>query len=419
MPSSAPAKAAGASRWSRLATAAAVGIFGLFEPLAVNGAEVELSGFVGIEGRGFLHSPLNPRQERNSASVVAQPEFYFEWDDGRQSFVLVPFARVDSADSERTHADLREALWLKVGDGWELRVGLGKVFWGVTESRHLVDIINQTDLVEDIDGEDKLGQPMVNLSLIQDWGTVDLFVLPGFRERTFPGVKGRLRTMPPVDTGGAVYQSGAERTHVDLAARWSHVMGDWDVGLSHFWGTSRDPVLVPVVANPLGSNVPPTKLVPRYDIIHQTGLDLQATIDNWLWKLETAYRSGQGESFVSAVGGFEYTFVGAFETAADVGVLAEYLYDERGDDSTQPFEDDLFVGLRLTLNDAPSTEVLTGFIQDLDGDSTVFNLEASRRFGDHWLLEIEARGWSGVSANDPLHGLRRDDYVQMTLSRFF
>ena len=76
---------------------------------------------------------------------------------------------------------------------WELRLGIGKVFWGVTESRHLVDTINQSDGVEDIDGEAKLAQPMATLSWIRDWGVVELLVLPYFRERTFAGVEGRPR----------------------------------------------------------------------------------------------------------------------------------------------------------------------------------------------------------------------------------
>ena len=47
-----------------------------------------------------------------------------------------------------------------------MRLGLRKVYWGVTESQHLVDVINQTEGVENLDGEDKLGQPMLNLALI-------------------------------------------------------------------------------------------------------------------------------------------------------------------------------------------------------------------------------------------------------------
>ena len=43
------------------------------------------------------------------------------------------------------------------------------------------------------DGEDKLSQPMVNLALIRDWGAPDFFLLPYFRGRIFPGVKGKLQ----------------------------------------------------------------------------------------------------------------------------------------------------------------------------------------------------------------------------------
>ena len=103
---------------------------------------------------------------------------------------------------------MRELLYQRVFDQAELRVGIGRVFWGVTESYKLVDVINQTDLVENVDREDKLGQPLVNLTFVRDWGALDLYVLPGFRERTYPGREGRLRSEPLVDTNRATYESG-------------------------------------------------------------------------------------------------------------------------------------------------------------------------------------------------------------------
>lgn len=115
------------------------------------------------------------------------------------------------------------------------------MFWGVTESVHLVDIVNQTDYVEDPAREEKLGQPMINLSQVRDWGMLDFFVLPGSRERTLPGERGRLRSHPVTRADESRYESGAEEKHVDWAIRWSHTAGNWDVGLSHFCGTSRDP----------------------------------------------------------------------------------------------------------------------------------------------------------------------------------
>ena len=277
-----------------------------------------------------------------------------------------------------------------------------------------MDVINQTDLVENPDGEDKLGQPMVNLALIQDWGTLDLFVLPGFRERTFPGREGRLRFQPRVEGDRSLYESSAEEWHVDVALRWSRAIGDWDLGVSHFHGTSRDPRFILD-----DSDIDDPVLIPFYDQIDQTGLDAQMTRNSWLWKLEAIRRSGQESSFLAATAGFEYTLYGLFESTADLGVVVEYLYDDRPTDARVPFEDDLFAGLRLTLNDVQSTEALAGCIFDLDSSARFCNVEASRRLGEHWLLSIEARSFAKIPESDPLFPLRRDDYLQAELAYYF
>ncbi|MBW2149143.1 MAG: hypothetical protein JRG73_11840 [Deltaproteobacteria bacterium] len=377
----------------------------------------EFSGFVAADVRVFADSPAFPEQQRNtvSPSLLFQPEYRYEWNDGKDRLTVVPFAHIEFDDEERRHFDLRELNWLHVGADWDLLVGVGKVFWGVTESRHLVNIINQTDLVEDPDEEDKLGQPMLKLALPRDWGTLTLFVLPRFRERTFPGRKGRLRGEIPVDTDRPVYDTSLEEWHLDLAARWTHTLGDWDIGLAHFWGTNREPRLLPDQDNA----VRPV-LIPRYDLIHQTSLDVQFTTGGWLWKLEAITRGGHGARFAALVVGFEYTFFGVFGTAADLGVLGEYLYDGRGDDApATPFDDDVFVGARLALNDPQSTEVLAGAIVDRDTQATFANVEASRRFGDRWTIELEARAFINIQPSDVLFGLRRDDYVQIRVARYF
>lgn len=374
----------------------------------------EWSGNISLEARLFPSAPVDPRQHGNNLSLAFEPEYYSDWDAGRQSLTFKPFVRLDQHDEERSHADLRELMWIRAAERWELRAGVGKVFWGVTEVQHLVDIINQTDLVENIDGEDKLGQPMLNLAWIFAPGTLDLFVLPRFRERTFPGVEGRLRTQPRVDTDQAVYQSPDRENHVDYAARWSQTLGDWDIGLALFSGTSRDPRLLPGLDSG-GAAV----LVPHYDLIRQWSLDLQATLGAWLWKLEALHRSGSGPAYFAASGGFEYTLYGIFESAADLGILMEYMYDERGRSAPVFFQDDLFIGGRLTLNDEQSSELLGGIILDRDNDSHALNLEASRRFGDNWKLAIEARSYGNAPPADPAYALRKDDYLQFELFWYF
>jgi len=373
----------------------------------------EWSGYVATEWRVFTDSPTNREQHGDNISLSAQVEYYREWNSGKQSFRFTPFLRIDGQDSQRSHVDIRELNLTTVHDDWELTVGVGKVFWGVTESQHLVDIINQTDLIESLDGEEKLGQMMFKLSFVKDWGDLDLFVLPGFRERTFPSRGGRLRTAMPVAINDAEYASSQGQDHIDTAIRWSYSFGDWDVGVSHFSGTSRDPRFRSAIDK--GRAV----LIPIYETIDQTSLDVQATKDDWLWKLEVISRSGQGDRYTAATGGFEYTLYGINESAIDLGLIAEYLYDDRNELASTPFEDDLFIGARFALNDEASSEFLAGMIIDLDNSSRVMSVEASRRLGDDWKINLEARFFSNIDKNDSLISFENDDFMQLELAWYF
>ncbi|NOR68221.1 MAG: AMIN domain-containing protein [Methylomarinum sp.] len=375
----------------------------------------DISGKLSIEELGFFHNPLDSRQHNNYISGAFEPEIYREWDNGKQSFTFVPFYRYSQHDNKRTHFDIRELTWLLAENNWELRVGIRKVFWGVAEGLHLVNIINQTDLVENTDTEDKLGQPMINLALIRDWGTVDLFVLPGFRERTFPGVEGRLRTFPEVRVGDAVYEKHGVEKHLAFAARWSHVIGDWDLGLSHFYGTSREPVFNATIS-PTGS----LHLIPYYQLINQTGLDLQLTYEDWIFKHEGIVRSGQGKTFYATSTGVEYTLFDLFRTGLDLGVVVEYMYDTRGEGNfLAPFQDDILTALRFAFNDEQSAEVLAGVMFDRTNNAKFYNIEASRRLGDSFKVEMEMRLYSGAPVKDPSYIFREDDHVRLDLSYHF
>jgi hypothetical protein len=390
-------------------------LFSLFL-LIFNVQASEWSGYFAGELRYFPDEPLSSEQyEDINLSFSAQPEFSHEWDDGYQTFTFVPFVRLDQHDEERSHFDIRELTWLKATDNWELRVGIRKVFWGVTESQHLVDIINQTDLVDHPDTEEKLGQPMINLALIRDWGTVDLFLLPGFRERTFPGREGRLYGNGiPFNTEQTRYQSGAKEKHLDWALRWEHTLGDWDIGLSHFSGTNRDPRFLPGLDSK-GQMV----LTPYYDQMHQTGLDVQITKEDILWKLEAISRKDQQGRFTALTAGLEYTFVGVFESDADVGLVTEYLFDDRKDNAPTFFENDAMLGLRLALNDVQSTELLAGGIFDLDSSGSFFLIEGSRRLGESWKLTLEAYLYANIPEEDLAYGLRREGFMQLELAWYF
>lgn len=380
---------------------------------AIAGAS-DWSGRIAGETRFFWDEPSDRRQHGPGLSASLELTYYHEWLKEKQSVTFTPFFRWDQHDAERTHLDIRELYWEKAAETWELRIGINKVFWGVTESQHLVDIINQTDFVEDVDGEEKLGQPMINLALVRKWGTLNLYVLPGFRERTYPGEEGRLRPPFPVAQDDAEYESGARSSHIDWAARWSRSFGAVDIALSHFAGTSREPRFEPRLSLSKG-----IELVPHYYPINQTGLELQYTGGSWLWKLEGILRSGQGETYTAFTGGFEYTIGGVFGSPVDVGLIGEFLYDDRGTNYQTPFEHDIFVGTRIGFNDKQSTELLLGGIVDVETGATALGLEASRRLGQRWKLSVEGRVFSGFPPDDPAHAFRNDSHLKVELAWYF
>jgi hypothetical protein len=382
---------------------------------------------VGLQSRSYVDAG-NTGQDRWQVSTSIALQWQRSWRDGQRSVTATPFLRVDSQDSERTHFDMRELFVSAIGNTWELHVGARRLFWGVTEFHHLVDVINQTDLVENIDTEDKLGQPMVQLSLVRDWGILDFMLLPGFRERTFPGHDGRLRALLPINTKRASYASAAAEHRVDGAVRWSHTLAGVDFGLYHFSGTNRDPQLrvVTVADNNL-------ELRPHYTTIDQTGVDAQVNWGDWAFKLEAISRSGDGERYAAANLGLERTVVGAFGTRGDMGLVLEYMFDERGEEATNTlFEQDLAVGMRWQVNDLYDSQALLGVIWDTKSDEVMVSLEANRRLGEHWQLALEGRVFAGahspeqqpllVLLDDPMQktaALQRDDFLQLELTRFF
>jgi len=393
----------------------------VYLPLAIflfsntnNVAAYEWTGFAAIESLLYNHEAIQPQQKDNNISFSFNPEYHTSWNDNKQSLTIEPFMRWDYADEERSHFDFREFVFYSNMGDWEVKAGIGKVFWGVTESQHLVDIINQTDAIESIDGEDKLGQPLVNATFIKDWGNIDIFVLPYFRTRTFAGIEGRLRTQPYIDSNNELYESDKKEKHIDYAIRYSHTIDDWDLGLSHFYGTSRSPEFIPG----LDGNGQPV-LTPIYYLLHQTGIDLQLVYDDWLWKLEAVHKRSNSQKYNAYTFGFEYTLVGIQESNLDLGLISEYLYDTRGQQATSPFQRDVMLGARLNFNDTQSSEILLGMIVDLDSNERLYSLEAATRLNDNLKLEIEARVFSNTGTSSVFYNLRNDDHIKVELQYYF
>ena len=341
----------------------------LFSQLIVG----EIIGELSFDNRYFFNAGLQ-EQKKNHTSFTFSPEIFK--DDSNKIFHFKAKLRKDTEDSGRNLNDIQELYLINILEDKEIKLGVSKEFWGVTETSHRVDIINQTDFTEGFDGEEKLGQPMIKISLERQWGLLDIYTLLGFRERNFSGNKGRLRLPLSINKKDSLYSSSSKNKRADFAIRWSNYYDDFDIAISHFSGTSREPRFLPS-ANEFN------ELVPVYDVIDQSGLEIQYLLDSLAVKGEVISRSGQGERFTAATYGFEYTQVGVLQTRIDLGWVVEFNHDDRLESS--PF----VLGTRLSFNDIYDSQILSGFIVNDKSKELGFLLEASRRIGECCMLSLE------------------------------
>lgn len=368
--------------------------FAVFEPLFENGS---WTANAGLEYR-YYKDPGEFGQEQHALAVRLGAEYYTSWNDDLDTFTFKPYGILDQYDPKRTSFDIQEALWVHVGDDWELRTGVTRVFWGKTEFLNLVDVINQKNLV---DGNDaKLGQPMVNLSLVHDWGIFDFYLLLGFRERTFPGPDGRLRTPILIDSDNAKYSSDTSEYDVDFAARWQRPLNDYvEMAVSVFSGVNREPWYSVDLLDFLGS-LEDVKLIPNYHHKNQYGLELEYIYEGWAVKFEGIVVSSEVEDYHAAVTGIEYSFYSIFGSNIDLTTISDFMYDSRAETTPGFLEHDVGLGLRFAFNDEFDTQMLAGFLWDPDTEEKLLTLEFERRINSN--LTFEVRAVSVLERGSPL-----------------
>ena len=295
---------------------------------------------------------------------------------------------------------------------FELALGSDVISWGVLEAHRPTDIVNQIDFVESYTGSAKLGQPFIELGWVGEASSLKLYLLPYFRERTFPGVRGRLRFPATLDVDHPEYESPLRQYTPSAAARYAFNLGELDVGLSAFGGVSREPRFILELTS---GNV-----APRYDLSYQASADAQLTLDALTLKAEGFVRLWTNQLIVfGGLGvGLDYTLYQVFDEA-NLTLAGEFVFDSRP--LTGPitfFDHDAFVGARLAFNDVSSTELNAGALIDVLDGSTFGTVEASRRLGEHWRITASANLFFGRPGKLQTSFVR-DNFGQLRVAYFF
>jgi hypothetical protein len=260
-------------------------------------------------------------------------------------------------------ADLRELLIVaRLGDA-TLSAGIGRVFWGVAESRHLVNVINQPDYRFASDGLTALGQPMV--SAATTWRDVrwQAFLLPCYRPQALPR------------SDDTWVDMRCDRIDTALRTEWSG--GPADIGLAYFNGHARNPIIAG------GSE--------QYPVLRRWSLDAQLTLGSFLWKVEALREASALRRRQAHVAGVEYTFAQLASTV-DLAVLYENLRES----DCPPLTCANVIGLRVGANDSAGSQLLLTRSTAVGTHATSYLLRGERRLSHHVSVRVEAH----KSAND-------------------
>jgi hypothetical protein len=325
------------------------------------------------------------------------------------NFDLRLYGSANIKDNDGSYFDLNIAK-LSYNRG-PVRVDLGydTIYWGVVESRPVVNVINQRDQIRDLEGKLSLGQPMLAVNYFRDSAALSAYVLPRFVELNFGSDDLRLGFPLPVDGDRSTFESSHGRNHVDYAARLSGQFGDLESAISVFDGTLREPILRLDAAS--------RTLRPHYQLGTQYGLETQYTRGATLFKFEGRYVNPDSlKSFENLVYGIEHVRGGVFGTSYELTLFAEHNWDSRGKDSPLPFQNDLFLGARLDFANTLGTTLRVGTYLDLDFGSLFGTMRLETRLNNKFSLQAVGYFAAEVdNQDDRLFTARDINQIQVAL----
>lgn len=386
----------------------------LLPAFAAPGAEAPLSWQVGghaafLVGRFYAQAPEG-EGEGNVAALRLAPELMLRRGDAR--LLVAPEVRWENHGSGRSIADFNELYFSVRAGETMIEAGITRLFWGVTESLPLENIINPPDLAADYTGKTTLGVALVRLARPVGFGQIEIILIPWDRDPRFPGVAGRPRTELPV-LGRVEHPDGQPPAG---AVRVAFGGSAFDAHLYYFQGLDRQSVLIPQ----FDGEGPPRSLRASRKAIQQWGGDLQVPIGNLLLKGDAIYRTGYSRGFGAAILGGEYTLNSIGGSAADLGLMLEYQYDDRPWDAPlSPMDQGVYAGIRVAFNDPASSQFKFGVLQATTSAAQVWQGDFSRRIAENWTVEGSVNVFVNAHAQPALYGFARDSYMEISLVRYF
>lgn len=351
------------------------------------------SGNIGPESQIYLERPDGRYSSSNGIAaeletVIDQDAWYFRsWLKGFKDF----------REEERDFIRFDELYGMYRADYWEASLGGRIFFWGALEVNHIVDVLNPRDsLYDPLDSDFKKGVNVFTASYFFNESQLD-FILKSGESNT----ESNDPESPYYFAGGLPYEDELDASKGEWTpSAYLKYSGytDWEYPLDYAFAVVHGYDNQRFFSVNNDSELQQHAYRANQFLMWHTWV-----VDTTLLKLEAKVADVIDEPRVSdylQLGiGVEHTLEQLFD-GNDLGLIAEYYTHHEFDDDAAldrdalfvVFQNDLFLGCRLTFNDIASTEIVGGGIFDLEhnGEQSWY-VEYQRRLFDTYLLEADVR----------------------------
>lgn len=430
-------------------------------------AKTRSKGQVAAETRAFWPDSDDATEDFGLA-LSARADF--DWKTKHWRFYARAFGRVGALDLDRSLFFAEEGFFAFRSKWVRIRVGSQLLNWTATEAFHPADVMNSRNFDSNVENAEKIGEPMVSVNFrLWQGARLEAFYMPLRIDPNLPGTQSRLSFGPTqLDVSGFGFGPPGTNVGIDIgdvlwidrdgglsdditqhqwAVRFSQTIEGADIALQLVQHNDRNqPTFAPRLPSDL-SNLSSIELVPIYGYVTHAGLTYTHVIEDWVVKLEAAYRHFEGVDAVRApadqlphgvsiaeqpfdghmqiAGGLEYGWV--YDNDHEATLILEgqaFIWpDGRPSPFEAPFENDVLLGYRHTFNDIDGKEFLLSAISDVRRFPEILvSFNYSQRLNEVWgirtgfrLVFAEPEG----SFPDGLQALNDDHQITFDLIRYF
>lgn len=400
-------------------------LLGLLILITSSFSQIEVEGFIGLDSQTY-----SDKTNKHSNNLTLQQQLKITHEKENFSSILELYAQEDksdfsnSKDNDRTFLRVNEFYTQYEGEDYQLLLGKNIRFWGALEVQNIVDTFNIQDSRNDSFTTDKIGA--YNISYSHYFEDSELSVIAKLYEQNNKMASSSY--MYSILNEGQSYNDNLEsekslyRPSLYVAYNGSSYGDEYSLDYAFIYENGYDSQRYFTVNN--------DEYKQHAYLVNKFMTYNTLVFDSTLYKLEALYADITEDKnisdYIHIAAGVEQT-LNALENGNEIGLIVEYYYydtlehDKLNDLALgQTFQNDLFLGMRYSFNDADDSNAVGGIILDTQYDEQSYYLEYETRIYDLAKVKLDYRYIEPSTTDNTVYSqLGRHQRIALNISYHF